>query len=333
MDEVKVGLQYVFQTKNRFTFAISGTGHSGMEASLMNLVEPGEKVVIAQHGLWGERAAEIATRIGANVNKIIKPPGQGFTLEEIEEALIKHKPVLFFICHSESTSGVAHPLEGLGDLCLKHKCLLLVDTVASLGGVPFAADQLKIDCVYSATQKVLGCPPGLAPITFSDAAVKKILNRKTKPLSFYFDFGLVANYWGCFDEVRKYHHTAPVTTVYGLRQGLTEIVNEGLENVQERHRQSALRLHNGLEALGLKLFVKDPKLRLPTLTTVEVPENINWKGVVDHLMSKYKIEIAGGLGPTAGKIWRIGLMGYNSTSENVDKCLAALKEALTVCKL
>jgi len=152
-------------------------------------------------------------------------------------------------------------------------------------------------------------------------------------LSFYFDFSLIANYWGCFDEPRKYHHTAPITTVYGLREGLAQIVGEGLENVQERHRQSALRLHNGLESLGLKLFVKDPKLRLPTLTTVEVPENINWKGVVDHLMIKYKIEIAGGLGPTAGKIWRIGLMGYNSTSENVDKCLSAMKEALTLCKL
>jgi len=177
---------------------------------------------------------------------------------------------------------------------------------------------------------VLGCPPGLAPITFSEAAMMKIGNRKTKPLSFYLDMTLVGNYWGCFDEIRRYHHTGPINLVYGLRAAVTQVAKEGLENVVARHQQNALKLHKGLEALGLQLFVKNPKYRLPTITTVSVPENVDWKFVVDHLMNKHKIEIAGGLGATAGKIWRIGLMGYNSSEENVNKVLAALSEALTL---
>jgi len=269
--------------------------------------------------------------MGCNVIALPKAPGHGFeTYEEIEQALQKHKPAVLFTCLGDSTTGVFQPLEGLSDLCHRYNCLLLVDTVASLGGVPFFADEYGVDCVYSGSQKVLGCPPGLAPITFSEAAVQKMTNRKTKPLSFYLDMMLVGNYWGCFDEVRRYHHTGPINLVYGLRAAVAEVAKEGLENVVARHKRNALRLHKGLEELGLELLVKNPKLRLPTLTTVEVPENVDWKFVADHLMNKHRIEIAGGLGPTAGKIWRIGLMGYNSTEENVDKVLAALGEALAL---
>jgi len=331
MDQVRAGLQYVFQTRNKMTLCVSGTGHSGMEAALVNLLEPGETVVIVEHGLWGQRASEMGTRMGCNVVPMPLAPGQGFeTFEKIEETLKQHKPAVLFICYGDSTTGVMQPLQGLSDLCHRYNCLLLVDTVAALGGTPFFTDDWGIDCVYSGSQKVLGCPPGLAPITFSDAAQKKIANRKTKPLSFYLDMMLVGNYWGCFDEVRKYHHTGPINLVYGLRAAVAEVAKEGLENVVARHQRNALRLHKGLEELGLELFVKNPKLRLPTLTTVEVPENVDWKAVVDHLMNKHRIEIAGGLGATAGKIWRIGLMGYNSTEENVDKVLAALSEALSL---
>jgi len=331
MDQTRLGLKYVFQTNNKVTMAVSGTGHSGMEASLVNLLEPGETVVICEHGLWGQRAAEMGSRIGCNVIKLTKPAGQGFEdFEEIEEALKQHKPAVLFMCHGDSSTGFLQPLEGLADLCHRYNCLLLVDTVASLGSVPFFADELGVDCVYSGSQKVLGCPPGLAPITFSEAAMMKIGNRKTKPLSFYLDMTLVGNYWGCFDEIRRYHHTGPINLVYGLRAAVTEVAKEGLENVVARHQQNALKLHKGLEALGLQLFVKNPKYRLPTITTVSVPENVDWKFVVDHLMNKHKIEIAGGLGATAGKIWRIGLMGYNSSEENVNKVLAALSEALTL---
>uniref|UniRef100_A0A915J532 Alanine--glyoxylate aminotransferase n=1 Tax=Romanomermis culicivorax TaxID=13658 RepID=A0A915J532_ROMCU len=293
-------------------------------------LEPGDKVLIAQHGLWGERAAEISNRIGANVSMVQKPLGHGFNYEEIEQAIKKHHPVVFFMCHSESSTGVMQPLEGLGDLCHANGCLFLVDTVASLGGVPFSADKLNIDCVYSASQKVLGCPPGLAPISFSQKGIEKVLNRKTKPISFYMDVKLIANYWGCDGDVRKYHHTGPINLIYGLRASTADIVNEGLENVTERHRLSAQRLYDGLEKLGLELFVQNPTYRLPTLTTVHVPQGVDWKKVVDHLYNNYNIDIAGGLGATAGKIWRIGLMGYNSTFENVDLCLKAMEEALKV---
>jgi len=331
MDQAKAGLQYVFQTNNPMTLAVSGTGHSGMEAALVNLLEPGETVAICEHGLWGQRASEMGTRMGLNVVKLPKQPGQGFeTYDEIEQALKQHKPAVLFVCHGDSSTGYIQHVDGLADLCHRYNCLLLVDTVASLGSVPFPVDALGLDCVYSGSQKVLGCPPGLAPITFSEAAVRKIANRKTKPLSFYLDIMLIGNYWGCFDEPRRYHHTGPINLVYGLRQAVAEIAKEGLENVQARHQRSALRLHKGLEELGLQLLVKNPKYRLPTLTTVEVPENVDWKFVTDHLMNKHRIEIAGGLGPTAGKIWRIGLMGYNSTDENVDRVLAAFSESLSL---
>jgi len=331
MDQTRAGLQYVFQTNNRMTLAVSGTGHSGMEAALVNLLEPGETVVICEHGLWGQRASEMATRMGCNVVKLPRAPGQAFeTYDEIEEALKQHKPAVLFVCHGDSSTGVLQPLDGLSDICHRYNCLLLVDTVASLGGTRLYVDEMGIDCVYSGSQKVLGCPPGLAPITFSEAAIRKISNRKTKPLSFYLDMTLVGNYWGCFDEPRRYHHTGPINLVYGLRAAVTEVAKEGLENVVARHQQNALKLHRGLEAMGLQLLVKNPKFRLPTLTTVEVPEGVDWKFVTDHLMNKHKIEIAGGLGLTAGKVWRIGLMGYNSTEENVNRVLAAIAEALSL---
>ncbi|XP_032887384.1 serine--pyruvate aminotransferase [Amblyraja radiata] len=332
MDEIKAGIQYAFQTKNNLTLAISGSGHAAMEAALVNVVEPGDVVLIAIHGVWGERAADIAERIGGDVRRFIKPPGEDFNLQEIEQALVQHKPILFFITHGESSSGVVQQLDGMGPLCRKHKCLLLVDSVASLGGAPLYMDKQGIDILYSGSQKVLNCPPGTAPISFNDKACQKIFNRKKKPTSFYFDMSWLSNFWGCDGSPRKYHHTSPITGLFALREALAILAETGLEKHWKLHQENAEYLHKGLQDLGLKLFVKDKALRLTTVTTIAVPEGYEWKDITDFIMKNYQIEITGGLGPTIGMVLRIGLMGINSTKENADLVLRALKDALKNCK-
>ncbi|XP_077344589.1 alanine--glyoxylate aminotransferase isoform X2 [Lithobates pipiens] len=331
MDDIKLGIQYAFQTQNNLTLAVSGSGHCAMETAIFNVVEKGEVVLVATKGIWGERAADIAQRIGADVRLLSKEPGEGFTLKEIEKGLAEHKPSLLFITHGESSSGVVQPLDGLGDLCHRYNCLLLVDSVASLGGAPIYMDKQGIDILYSGSQKVLNAPPGTAPISFSEAASKKIFSRKTKPPSLYVDLNWLANYWGCDGKPRIYHHTGPVTNFYSLREGLAILAEKGLERSWEQHREVALKFHKGLEALGLKLFVKDPALRLPTVTTIQVPAGYEWKDITTYIMRKYSIEITGGLGPSAGKVLRIGLMGYNATKANVDRVLEALRDALQHC--
>ncbi|XP_040204857.1 serine--pyruvate aminotransferase isoform X2 [Rana temporaria] len=331
MDDIKLGIQYAFQTQNKLTLAVSGSGHCAMETAILNVVEKGEVVLVATKGIWGERAADIAHRIGADVRLLSKAPGEGFTLKEIEKGLAEHKPSLLFITHGESSSGVVQPLDGLGDLCHRYNCLLLVDSVASLGGAPIYMDKQGIDILYSGSQKVLNAPPGTAPISFSEAASKKISSRKTKPPSLYVDMNWLANYWGCDGKPRMYHHTGPVTNFYSLREGLAILAEKGLERSWDQHREITLMFHKGLEALGLKLFVKDPALRLPTVTTIRVPDGYEWKDITTHIMRKYNIEITGGLGPSAGKVLRIGLMGYNATKHNVDRVLEALRDALQHC--
>ncbi|XP_068809889.1 alanine--glyoxylate aminotransferase [Struthio camelus] len=331
MDEIKAGIQYAFQTRNPLTLAISGTGHCAMEAALFNLAEQGDAVLVAVNGIWGERAANIAGRLGADVHKVLKPPGEYFTLRDIEEGLVRHKPSLLFITHGESSTGVLQPLEGLGELCHRHGCLLLVDAVASLGGAPILMDQQEIDVLYSGSQKVLSAPPGSSPISFSERAREKMLRRKTKPPSFYLDMGWLANYWGCDGKPRTYHHTAPINSFFSLREGLAMLAEQGLESSWERHRTNCTYLCQGLQDLGLDLFVKEEKARLPTVTTVRVPGGYDWKEITSFVMNKHAIEIAGGLGPSAGKVLRIGLMGYNSTRANVDQVLRALRDALRHC--
>uniref|UniRef100_A0A8C4VTA5 Alanine--glyoxylate aminotransferase n=1 Tax=Gopherus evgoodei TaxID=1825980 RepID=A0A8C4VTA5_9SAUR len=313
MDEIKLGIQYAFQTQNPLTLAISGPGHCAMEAALLNTVEAGEVVLTAVNGIWGERATDISKRLGANVHQLVKPPGEYFALQEIEEALAQHKPSLFFITHGESSSGVLQPLDGFGELCHRYKCLLLVDSVASLGGAPILMDQQGIDILYSGSQKVLNAPPGSSPISFSERARKKIFSRRTKPPSFFLDMGWLANYWGCDDKPRMYHHTAPINSFFSLREGLA-ILAEQVSNG---------RRHSGQAGWG--------KVRLPTITTFVLPEGYDWKEVTEFIMNKHAIEISGGLGPSAGKVLRIGLMGYNSTKFNVDRVLHALKDALQHC--
>ncbi|XP_005236904.3 LOW QUALITY PROTEIN: alanine--glyoxylate aminotransferase [Falco biarmicus] len=332
MDEIKAGIQYAFQTRNRLTLAISGTGHCAMEAALLNLLDRDDTALVAVNGIWGQRAADIARRLGANVHELLKPPGEYFTLWDIEEGLVQHKPSVLFITHGESSTGVLQPLEGLGELCHRHGCLLLVDAVASLGGAPIFMDQQEVDVLYSGSQKVLNAPPGSAPISFSERAREKMLRRKTKPLSFYLDMSWLANYWGCDGELRRYHHTAPINSFFSLREGLAMLAELGLENSWERHRANCTQLCQGLCDLGLELFVKEEKARLPTVTTVRVPEGYDWKEITAFLMDNYSIEIAGGLGPSVGKVLRIGLMGCNSTSGNVDRVLCALRDALRHCR-
>ncbi|XP_015726804.1 serine--pyruvate aminotransferase isoform X2 [Coturnix japonica] len=300
MEEIKAGIQYAFQTRNRITLAVSGTGHCAMEAALINLLESSDTVLVGNNGIWGERAADVARRLGAKVHELLKPPGEYFTLRDIQEGLAQHKPSVLFLTHGESSTGVRQPLEGLGELCHRHGCLLLVDAVASLGGVPILMDQQGIDVLYTGSQKVLSAPPGISPISFSERAREKMQRRKTRPPSFYLDMSCLASYWGCDGEPRMYHHTGPVSSIFCLREALA-----------------------GLAELAA---------RLPTVTTVRVPEGYNWKEITAFLMDKHSIEISGGLGPTAGKVLRIGLMGHNATQDNVDRLLQALRDALQHCQ-
>uniref|UniRef100_A0A915LX16 Alanine--glyoxylate aminotransferase n=2 Tax=Meloidogyne incognita group TaxID=654580 RepID=A0A915LX16_MELJA len=335
MDDVKSGIQYVFQTNNPLTFAVSGSGHAGMECAIMNLLDEGETILVVQNGVWGQRAADLSDRLGLNVRKLVVPEGEVISVEDFSEAVDNYRPQVAFLCHGESSTGVAHPLERFGDICNAYDCLFLVDVVASLGGAPFHADDLKVDCVYSATQKVLNCPPGLAPISFSEKALKKMLNRKVgcfntcakikvkRVPSFYLDALELGNYWGCFDEPRRYHHTAPISLVYALREGLSIVAQEGIKNLVERHQKNAKLFYDALKELGLEPY----NYRLPCLTTVRVPDGVDWKAVQSKLMAQ-GYEIAGGLGPTAGKIWRIGTFGVNSNPEDIDALKLALKSAL-----
>lgn len=334
MDDIKSGLQYVFQTTNPWTLLISGPGHLAMEAVLVNLLETGDTMLVGVNGLWGERVADLAVRLGAKAVKMETVAGTSFGLDQIEEALKTTKPKLLFLVHSESSTGVMQSLEGVGDLCRKYGALLAVDTVASLGGVPFSVDKWKVDAVYTGSQKVIGAPPGLGPITFSPRAVEVIKNRKTPVKSFLLDMKLLSVYWACSEgDVRFYHHTPPANLFYAMREALTFVVEEGLESFWKRHAATSTRLQEGIKDMGLHLFVAKPEDRLPTVTTIKVPEGLDWKAVTKNAMEKFDIEIAGGLGPTAGKVFRIGVMGFNATPEKVDRVLEALKESVKMAKL
>ncbi|KAG7263319.1 hypothetical protein CRUP_002211 [Coryphaenoides rupestris] len=273
----------------------------------------------------------MAERIGAKVNTIEATPGGCFTNDEIEKALSKHRPVLMFLAHGESSTGVLHPLDGIGDLCHKYGCLLLVDSVASMGGAPLYMDKQGIDILYTGSQKVLNAPPGTAPISFSPRACHKVFSRRTKPVSFFLDLKWLANYWGCDGKPAKYHHTGPVSAFYSLRESLRMLAEEGLENSWERHRSMAEYFHAGLEDMGLKLYVKDKRYRLPTVTTILAPPGYDWKEITAFIMKTHNLEVSGGLGPSVGLVLRVGLMGCNSSRAGVDLVLNALKDALKHC--
>ncbi|WP_254950841.1 MULTISPECIES: alanine--glyoxylate aminotransferase family protein [unclassified Cyanobium] len=317
MGEVQELLRYTWQTDNRLTIPMSGTGSAAMEATLANTIEPGDKVLVAVMGYFGQRLVDMAGRYRADVVTIERPWGEAFDLAELEAALIAHKPAILAMVHAETSTGVCQPMEGIGDLCRQHDCLLLLDTVTSLGAVPLHIDAWKVDLAYSCSQKGLSCPPGLGPFTMGPRAEAKLAARSGKVPNWYLDVSLLNKYWG---SDRVYHHTAPVNMNFGMREALRLLAEEGLEVAWARHRSNAERLWAGLERLGLELHVSEP-LRLATLTTVRIPEGVDGKAFSRHLLDRFGIEVGGGLGDLAGKVWRIGLMGYNSTPENVDRLL------------
>jgi len=331
LTDIVAGLQYLFQTRNEVTLCISATGHGGMEAICCNILDPGDLVVVCINGLWGERFEMIADRHGAAVKTITKPLGQSFSLDELEKVLLADKPKLMFITYGESTGGTLQPLEGIGELCHRYGSLFVVDAVAAAGGVPLYMDKWGIDVLYTGSQKVLGAPPGLTPISFSQRAWECVLNRRTKIRSYLFDMTELVNVWGCDGKPppAKYHHTVSTSTLYALREALALLAEEGLENVWQRHKQCMALFHTGLEQLGLKLLVRDALVRLPTITTIEIPDDIaDWQEVCRYAMNEYKVEISGGLGRGAGKVWRIGLMGYNANPDTVQLVLKVLGESL-----
>ncbi|OKH19745.1 pyridoxal-phosphate-dependent aminotransferase family protein [[Limnothrix rosea] IAM M-220] len=325
MEEVKDLLRYTWQTSNEFTISASGTGSAAMEATLANTVEPGDVVLIGINGYFGHRLVDMASRYGADVRTFSTDWGKAFTLEEITAAVAEHEPKVLGLVHAETSTGARQPLEGVSEVCQKHGSMLLIDTVTSLSGVPLFLDEWGVDMAYSGTQKALACPPGLGPLTLGPRALEALNNRKTPVKNWYLDMSMISKYWGTGKRV--YHHTAPVNMNYALREALMLVVEEGLENRWQRHQDVANLFWEGLADMGLKCYV-DKEIRLPTLTTVCIPDGVDGAAVAKQLMADYNIEIAGGLGDLAGKVWRVGLMGHNARAENVMLLLAALKKVL-----
>ncbi|XP_066589840.1 alanine--glyoxylate aminotransferase isoform X2 [Prorops nasuta] len=329
MDEIKLGIQYIFQTRNRLTLAVSASGHGAMEASLGNILEAGETILIVVNGFWGERAINMASRLaGVTVRSIRSEPGIPIDLRQLEESLKEHKPDVVFMVHGESSTGMRQPLEGFGDMVHKYGGLLIVDTVVTIGSEPFFMDDWSIDVVYTGSQKVLGAPPGLSPISFSLLAERKIFSRKTTVPVFYWDMTLLGEYWGCFDKPRTYHHTISATLVYGLREALARIAEEGLEASWSRHKTAGKILKRGLALRGLQCFVKNSEYQLNGLVSIELPPGVDGKLVCEYAMKKYKVEISGGLGPTNGKVLRIGLLGVNASGKRIGSIFRALDDGL-----
>jgi alanine-glyoxylate transaminase/serine-glyoxylate transaminase/serine-pyruvate transaminase len=324
MDELQSMLQQAFRTKNRMTMAISGTGSAGQEATVLNLVEPGERVMICVNGVFGGRLADMAERAGGEVSKIEKPWGEVFSVADVKEGLAKHTPKIVAIVMAETSTGAWQPIEEVSAAVRDAGAMLIVDTVTALGGIPVEVDKWQIDAVYSGTQKCLSCPPGLAPVSFSDRAVQKILGRKEKVRSWYLDVSLIANYWG---GDRVYHHTAPINMTYALHEALRLVLEEGLENCFARHLKNQKALQAGLAAIGIE-YATQAGYALPQLNAVRIPPGIDDAAVRKALLERFGIEIGAGLGAFKGKVWRIGLMGYASRQANVLLLLAALEQLL-----
>ncbi|MDH0340312.1 pyridoxal-phosphate-dependent aminotransferase family protein [Chromobacterium haemolyticum] len=326
MDEVKSLLQYAFQTANPMTVALSAPGSAGMEACFVNLVEPGEKVIVCRNGVFGERMRQNVVRLGAVPVLVDSPWGQPVDPDAVESAL-KANPDARFLAfvHAETSTGALSDAKTLCALAKSHGCLSIVDAVTSLGGVELRVDEWGVDAVYSGSQKCLSCVPGLSPLSFSPAAVDKLQARQSPVPSWFLDQTLVMAYWG--GGKRSYHHTAPVNALYALHESLRQLAGEGLEAAWQRHRDMHLILRDGLEKLGLK-FVVDAAARLPQLNAVYIPEGIDDAAARNRLLQEYNLEIGGGLGDLAGKAWRIGLMGYGARRENVALCLKAMESVL-----
>ncbi len=325
MEETKALLRFVFQTKNTLTLPISGTGSAGMEACLVNLIEPDDEVVVGVNGVFGTRMVDIVERCGAKPVKVETEWGRVFAPEQIQAALQQcRQPKLVALVHAETSTGAWQPLEEISSLVHNAGALFVVDTVTSLGGCPVKVDEWGIDASYSGTQKCLSCPPGLSPITFGQAALDVLRRRKTKVQSWYLDLTMIEKYWG---EERVYHHTAPISMNYALREALRLVQEEGLEARFRRHERNHNALAAGLAAMGLPLAAQEGH-RLWTLNSVTIPNGVDDAAVRRQLLEDYNIEIGAGLGPLRGKIWRIGLMGDSSSRSNVLLVLSALEEIL-----
>lgn len=326
MEDIKKLLRVVFQTSNEITFPVSGTGSAGMETALANLIEDGDEVLVGVNGAFGERLADAAGRLGAKVRRVEAEWGRIVELERLEAALKDaHNPKLIAVVHAETSTGVYQPVQEIGALAHRYGALMVMDTVTSLGCVPVEVDRWEIDVCYSCTQKGIGAPPGLAPITFSERAMEAVRARKQKCRSWYFDVSMIERYWG---PDRLYHHTAPISMNYAIYEALRIVVEEGLEARFKRHLANAAALQAGIEAMGLELAAQ-PGYRLPQLTVVRVPDGIDEARIRSDLLRIFNLEIGAGLGVFRGKVLRIGLMGESSRRENVMLALNALETVLT----
>jgi len=327
MDEVKGLLQYAFQTRNELTIPVSAPGSAGMETCFVNLIEPGDKVIVCQNGVFGGRMKENVERCGATPIMVQDDWGKAIDANKLEDAL-KANPdvkVVAFV-HAETSTGAQSDARALCELAHKYDCLTIVDAVTSLGGSELRVDDWGIDAIYSGTQKCLSCTPGISPVSFNDRAIEVIRNRKHKVQSWFMDLNLVMGYWGGTSK-RAYHHTAPVNALYALHEALVMLQDEGLENAWQRHTDNHLALRAGLEAMGIG-FVVDEASRLPQLNAVTIPQGVDDAMVRGQLLNEFNLEIGAGLGDLAGKVWRIGLMGHSSRAENILLCLAALEAVL-----
>jgi len=328
MDETKELLKYAFQTENKLTMPVSAPGSAGMETCFSNMVEPGDKVIVCQNGVFGGRMKENVERCGGVAVMVEDDWGTAVSIDKLEAALKANTDtkIVAFV-HAETSTGVMSDAQAIVALAHKHDCLTIVDAVTSLGGSPLKVDEWDIDAIYSGTQKCLSCTPGISPVSFSERAIEKITNRSTKVQSWFLDLNLVMDYWGSGGQ-RSYHHTAPVNALYGLHESLVILQEEGLENSWKRHNDNHQALKAGIEAMGLSFFVAEED-RLPQLNAIKFPEGTDEAKVRSELLNRYSLEIGAGLGPMAGKIWRIGLMGFASNQKNVLHCLGALDAVMS----
>ena len=325
MNEVQELLRYTFRTDNQWTIPVSGTGSASMEAAIGNLVEPGDTMLVPTNGYFGGRMKSMAQRAGGEVVEVDAPRGEPLDPVDVERAFDEHQPDVFGFVHAETSTGVRQPnVSELTDIAHAHDAYVIADCVTSLGGVEMRVDEWGVDAAYSGPQKCLSCPPGASPLTLNDRAMDKVLSREEPARSWYLDLSLLEGYWG--DE-RAYHHTAPITNVYALREALRLVAEEGIEERWARHRDVAGDLKAGLQEMGLEMNAAE-EYWLPSLNAVRVPDGVDDGAVIDHLLAEYDLEIASGLGDLEGDIWRIGCMGHSARPKNVEYVLAALEDAL-----
>jgi alanine-glyoxylate transaminase/serine-glyoxylate transaminase/serine-pyruvate transaminase len=325
MDEVQELLRYTFRTDNQWTIPVSGTGSASMEAAVANLVEPGDTMLVPTNGYFGGRMADMARRAGGEVVHVDAPWGEPLDPVDVADAFDRHSPDVFGFVHAETSTGVRQPsVPELTSIAHENDALVVADCVTSLGGVELKVDDWDVDVAYSGPQKCLSCPPGASPLTLNDDAMDKVLSREEPARSWYLDLSLLEGYWG---EERSYHHTAPITNVYALREALRLVAEEGIEARWARHRHVAGALKAGIEAMGLEMNAPD-SCWLPSLNTVRVPAGVDDGAVIQQLLDDYDLEIASGLGDLAGDIWRIGCMGHSARPKNVSYLLAALGDVL-----